>query len=138
MDNSQSNSVAVNLGPHPEKKHKLVVRLEGTLRGINADRGFGFIRPDNGDPDYWVQIAQMRNRKNWREGQRVRFVPGPSAKPGKAIPAFDVAAIQTDKRDGAEKDGLPSAADLDTVAEERRAAVATSFAPTNHRRGGRA
>jgi cold shock CspA family protein len=120
------------LGPHPEKKP--AERLEGFLRGIHADQGYGFIRPNNGEPDYWVNICQMRNRRHFVDGQVVDFVPGKNAKPGKAIPAFDVRAL--DGEPAAETARKPRK--TAPVAKERRSAVAASFAPSSTRNGGTA
>lgn len=80
----------------PSKKK--LQRLTGTLVRIK-DEGYGFIHPDNKNPDYYVAISSMLDRRDWEEGKRVEFTPGDPfpARAGertKATPAYDVTALQ--------------------------------------------
>ncbi|MCA1713473.1 MAG: cold-shock protein [Actinobacteria bacterium] len=48
---------------------------EGTTKWFNADKGFGFITPDEGGEDLFVHFSaiQMQGYKSLQEGQRVSF-----------------------------------------------------------------
>lgn len=51
-------------------------RKTGIIVRIHKD-GYAFIRPDEGGADFFVNIADMRNRSDWVENQPVSFLPGP-------------------------------------------------------------
>jgi cold shock protein len=48
---------------------------EGTVKWFNADKGFGFIQPDEGGEDLFVHFSaiQMDGYKALDEGQKVAF-----------------------------------------------------------------
>jgi CspA family cold shock protein len=52
----------------------------GTVKWFNAEKGFGFIHPDNGDADVFVHHTGISGDgfRSLDEGQRVEFdvVPG--------------------------------------------------------------
>ena len=64
-------------------------RLNGTVVSYNNDRGFGFIRPDDGGADYfirWTEIV-MDGYRALSVGARVRFEPqGGSRRSGRQAP----------------------------------------------------
>ena len=47
----------------------------GTVKFFNDQRGFGFIRPDNGDKDVFVHATALERAgiNGLREGQKVSF-----------------------------------------------------------------
>ena len=47
----------------------------GTVKFFNDQRGFGFIRPDNGDKDVFVHATALERAgiNDLREGQKVNF-----------------------------------------------------------------
>lgn len=61
-------------------------RLTGVLLRIRPE-GYGFIH--TAQSDFYVNINAMRERKAWKEGTLVSFVPG-KPKKGKATPAYQV------------------------------------------------
>ena len=47
----------------------------GTVKWFNAQKGFGFIQPDNGGADVFVHIraVERAGMSDLREGQKVRY-----------------------------------------------------------------
>jgi cold shock protein len=47
----------------------------GTVKWFNAQKGFGFIQPDNGGQDVFVHISAVERAgmSNLNEGQKVNF-----------------------------------------------------------------
>lgn len=47
----------------------------GIVKWFNADKGFGFITPDNGDKDVFAHFSAIQGRgyKSLNEGQAVEF-----------------------------------------------------------------
>ncbi|ACR68617.1 RNA chaperone/antiterminator CspA [Edwardsiella piscicida] len=62
-------------------------KMTGLVKWFNADKGFGFITPDNGGSDIFVHFSAIQSNgyKSLDEGQKVAFevqtgaAKGPSA-----------------------------------------------------------
>jgi CspA family cold shock protein len=58
----------------------------GTVKFFNAQKGYGFIQPDDGSKDVFVHISAVEraNMSNLREGQKVKFEVVADRRTGKA------------------------------------------------------
>ncbi len=65
--------------------------MSGTVKFFNAERGYGFIKPDNAGPDVFVHITAVERAglKTLNERQRVTFEVEPDKK-GKGPKAVDL------------------------------------------------
>ncbi|MCA1004418.1 MULTISPECIES: cold-shock protein [Nocardiaceae] len=65
---------------------------EGTVKWFNAEKGFGFIAPDDGSADVFVHYSAIQTNgfRTLEENQRVRFEIGQG---NKGPQATDVTAI---------------------------------------------
>jgi CspA family cold shock protein len=55
---------------------------QGTVKWFNADRGYGFIAPDDGTPDVFVHHSAIKGDgyRSLQENQRVEFTVSQGAK----------------------------------------------------------
>jgi CspA family cold shock protein len=55
---------------------------KGTVKWFNADKGFGFIAPDDGGDDLFVHHSEVRTQgyASLNEGQKVEFQVGQGRK----------------------------------------------------------
>ncbi len=55
---------------------------KGTVKWFNADKGFGFIAPDEGGDDLFVHHSEVRTQgyASLNEGQKVEFQVGQGRK----------------------------------------------------------
>lgn len=55
---------------------------KGTVKWFNADKGFGFIAPDEGGDDLFVHHSEIRTQgyATLNEGQKVEFTIGQGRK----------------------------------------------------------
>ena len=65
--------------------------MTGTVKFFNAERGYGFIKPDDGGRDVFVHITAVERAglKSLNEGQRISFEVEPDKK-GKGPKAVDL------------------------------------------------
>jgi cold shock protein len=54
----------------------------GTVKFFNAEKGFGFIAPEDGGDDVFVHFSNIAGSgyRNLEEGQKVEFEVGPGRK----------------------------------------------------------
>ncbi|WVT77686.1 cold-shock protein (plasmid) [Sinorhizobium chiapasense] len=48
----------------------------GTVKFFNQDKGYGFIAPENGGTDVFVQVSAIDGGSLLRDGQRVSYEIG--------------------------------------------------------------
>ena len=65
--------------------------MGGTVKFFNGERGYGFIKPDDGGRDVFVHITAVERAglKSLNEGQRITFDVEPDKK-GKAPKAVNL------------------------------------------------
>jgi len=76
-------------GNHGERSFPMA--MTGTVKFFNAERGYGFIKPDDGGRDVFVHITAVERAglKSLIEGQRISFDVEPDKK-GKGPKAVDL------------------------------------------------
>lgn len=59
--------------------------MQGTVKWFNDEKGYGFIRPDEGGDDLFVHYSAilMNGRKALQDGSRVEFEEGPETPKGR-------------------------------------------------------
>jgi len=55
----------------------------GKVKMFNEEKGFGFIRPDDGGADIFFHVSALREGDEITEGKAVSFETGPDPKSGK-------------------------------------------------------
>jgi CspA family cold shock protein len=67
--------------------------VTGTVKWFNATKGYGFIKPDDGEKDAFVHISEVERSGMGRltEGQRVSFKVRQEAR---GLKAFDLAPVE--------------------------------------------
>lgn len=71
----------------PTYSNDVADRRTGTVKWFSAEKGYGFIRPDDGSPDVFVHwklidesVADRNGRRNLTENERVEYELGEGAK----------------------------------------------------------
>jgi CspA family cold shock protein len=67
----------------------------GVVKFFNASKGFGFIKPDNGDRDIFVHVSALNksNIDDLGEGDKVEFDTEASPKEGKGPKAINLRVL---------------------------------------------
>ncbi|HWD13138.1 cold-shock protein [Pseudochrobactrum sp. sp1633] len=67
----------------------------GIVKFFNGEKGFGFIKPDNGGPDIFVHISavQASGLTNLADNQKVSFETEPDRR-GKGPKAVDISIAE--------------------------------------------
>ena len=52
-----------------------IQKEEGVIKMYDADKGFGFIKPDSGELDVFMHVSQAQDREaTFTQGQTVRYL----------------------------------------------------------------
>lgn len=67
------------------------MRVTGTVKFFNSEKGFGFITPDDGSKDVFVHVSavEQSGMQGLQDGQKVSFETEPD-KRGKGPKAIDL------------------------------------------------
>lgn len=64
----------------------MATKTKGKIKFFNAQKGFGFITPDNGGKEIFVHMSNIKgNAASVHEGQAVEFIEGPGRKGPEAV-----------------------------------------------------
>jgi CspA family cold shock protein len=69
-------------GAQPRDQEFFPMAITGTIKFFNGERGYGFIKPDDGGRDVFVHITAVEHAglKALNEGQRITFDVEPDKK----------------------------------------------------------
>src|SRR5262249_56876531 len=62
----------------PVMETRLDTRHEGKIKFWNSEKGYGFIRPDDGTADLFLHISQYSGTSTPMQGDKVRFDVDPA------------------------------------------------------------
>jgi CspA family cold shock protein len=59
----------------PKRKKDIFMSITGTVKFFNADKGYGFVAPDDGSPDAFVHITAVERAglATLREKDRITY-----------------------------------------------------------------
>lgn len=82
---SMANAVCAQARTNELNQQKGLAMSTGTVKWFNAQKGYGFIQPDDGGKDVFVHISAVERAGlyNLNEGQKVSFDVVKSPKNGK-------------------------------------------------------
>ena len=69
--------------------------MQGTVKFFNASKGYGFIKPEDGEKDIFVHISAVEQSGlgNLEEGQKISFELEPDRR-GKGPKAIDLKLVE--------------------------------------------
>jgi len=75
-------STTANNRRRPEITKGLITMATGTVKWFNAEKGFGFIAPDDGSADVFVHYSEIQGSgfRTLEENQQVEFEIGEGSK----------------------------------------------------------
>jgi cold shock protein len=78
----QPSRRAVGVGGEATAGRSRSMAMSGTVKFFNGERGYGFIKPDDGGRDVFVHITAVERAglKSLAEGQRISFDVEPDKK----------------------------------------------------------
>jgi cold shock protein len=78
----QPSRRAVGSGAQQRREGSRSMAMGGTVKFFNGERGYGFIKPDDGGRDVFVHITAVERAglKSLAEGQRISFDVEPDKK----------------------------------------------------------
>jgi CspA family cold shock protein len=68
---------------HQHNQNKIISSMKGTVKWFNADKGYGFITPDDGGKDLFVHHSEIKNDGGYaslNDGETVEFEVGEGQK----------------------------------------------------------
>jgi cold shock protein len=73
---------AMGLAAGKPRGEEFPMAMTGTVKFFNAERGYGFIKPDDGGRDVFVHVTAVERAglKSLNEGQRISFDVEPDKK----------------------------------------------------------
>src|SRR5262250_1702308 len=80
--NVRARLLAVGAGGEAMRGEEYPMAMTGTVKFFNGERGYGFIKPDDGGRDVFVHITAVERAglKDLTEGQRITFEVEPDKK----------------------------------------------------------
>jgi CspA family cold shock protein len=80
--NFRSGRCAESAQRHSNTGRSFPMAMTGTVKFFNGERGYGFIKPDDGGRDVFVHITAVERAglKDLTEGQRITFEVEPDKK----------------------------------------------------------
>src|SRR3954453_10839602 len=94
-DSDAGRALRRRVAAHSSTGRSFPMAMSGTVKFFNGERGYGFIKPDDGGRDVFVHITAVERAglKDLIEGQRITFEVEPDKK-GKGPKAVNLVISQ--------------------------------------------